>query len=75
MLGGTLRPGAVGSTDGALEFIQAVVGRVRRVCESVLLRIDAGFADGRTLSGLESSGIDYVARLRNNAVLDRMAQP
>ena len=75
MLGGTLRPGAVGSADGALAFIQAVVERVRRVCESVLLRIDAGFADGATLSGLESSGIDYVARLRNNAVLDRMAQP
>ena len=75
LLGGTLRPGAVGSADGALEFIEAVVERVRRVCESVLLRIDAGFADGRTLTGLESSGIDYVARLRNNAVLDRMAQP
>ena len=43
LLGGTLRPGAVGSADGALEFIQAVVERVRRVCESVLLRIDAGF--------------------------------
>ena len=75
MLGGTLRPDAVGSADGALSFIQAVVERVRRVCELVLLRIDAGFADGRTLTGLESSGIDYVARLRNNAVLDRMAQP
>ena len=75
LLGATLRPGAVGSADGALEFIQAVVERVRRVCESVLLRIDAGFADGRTLTGLESSGIDYVARLRNNAVLDRMAEP
>ena len=62
LLAGTLRPGAVGSADGALEFIQAVVERVRRVCESVLLRIDAGFADGRTLTGLESSGIDYVAR-------------
>ena len=34
-----------------------------------------GFADGATLRGLESQGIDYVARIRNNAVLDRMACP
>ena len=75
LLDGTLRPGAVGSTDGALEFIQRVVERVRRVCESVLVRLDAGFPDGATLKGLESAGIDYVARIRNNAVLDRMAAP
>ena len=29
----------------------------------------------RPLRGLESQGIDYVARIRNNAVLDRMACP
>ena len=39
------------------------------------VRIDAGFPDGETLKGLETRGIDYVARIRNNAVLDRMAQP
>ena len=76
LLDGTLRPGAVGSADGALEFIQRVVERCRpRVCESVLVRMDAGFPDGKTLKGLESAGIDYVARIRNNAVLDRMAAP
>ena len=64
-----------GSADGALEFIQRLVERVRRVCESVLVRLDAGFPDGQTLTGLESAGIDYVARIRNNAVLDRMAEP
>ena len=76
LLDGTLRPGAVGSADGALEFIERVVERVRpRVCESVLVRMDAGFPDGATLKGLESAGIDYVARIGNNAVLDRMAAP
>ncbi len=45
------------------------------MCESVLVRMDAGFPDGKTLTGLESASIDYVARIRNNAVLDRMAQP
>ena len=76
LLDGTLRPGTAGSADGALEFIQRVVERCRpRVCESVLVRMDAGFPDGKTLKGLESAGIDYVARIRNNAVLDRMAAP
>ena len=76
LLDGTLRPGAVSSADGALPFfIQAVVERCRQLCESVLLRIDAGFPDGATLAGLESAGIDYVARIGNNAVLDRMAEP
>ena len=76
LIDGTLRPGAAGSADGALPFIQTVVERCRqRVCESVLVRIDAGFPDGETLKGLEAQSIDYVARIRNNAVLDRMAQP
>ena len=65
VLDGALRPGAVVSADGALPLIEAVVERARQwVCESVLVRIDAGFADGATLRGLESQGIDYVARHR-----------
>ena len=39
------------------------------------MRLDAGFPDGQTLTSLESASIDYVARIRNNAVLDRMAEP
>ena len=76
LIDGTLRVGAAGSADGALPFIRTVVERLRpRVCESVLVRIDAGFPDRYTLTGLEAGGIDYVARIRNNAVLDRMARP
>ena len=41
----------------------------------MLVRLGRGSPDGRTLTGLESAGIDYVARIRNNAVLDRMAEP
>ena len=67
LIDGTLRVGAAGSADGALPFIQTVVERCRqRVCESVLVRIDAGFPDGETLKGLEAQSIDYVARIRNN---------
>ena len=76
LIDGTVRVGAAGSADGVLAFIHSVVERCRqRVCESVLVRIDAGNPDGETLKGLEAQGMDYVARIRNNAVLDRMAQP
>ena len=41
----------------------SVVERCRRpVCESVMMRIDAGFPDGRTLNRVEAQGIDHMAR-------------
>lgn len=39
------------------------------------MRIDAGFPEENLLSALEKRGTPYVARLRNNPVLDRMAAP
>jgi hypothetical protein len=39
------------------------------------VRIDAGFPEDELLSALEERGTPYVARLRNNAVLDRLAAP
>ena len=77
LIDGTLRPGAVAPADAALPFIETVVERVtQRVCESVLVRLDAGFPPaGQTPKGLEARGIGYVARIRNNAAPDRIAQP
>ena len=45
------------------------------LCEVAAVRLDAGFPDEELLSGLEVRGIPYVARIRNNPVLDRMAAP
>ena len=45
------------------------------LCEVAAVRLDAGFPDEELLSGLEARGIPYVARIRNNPVLDRMAAP
>ena len=39
------------------------------------MRIDAGFPEDELLSALEARGTPYVARVRNNAVLDRLAAP
>lgn len=82
-LGGTgdlvdlrLRPGNVHTANGALEFIEPLVELLKReVCMMVAVRIDAGFPEERLCSSLEQGGTHYVARIRNNATLNRMANP
>ena len=76
MLDGLLRPGNVHTAEGALGFILELVDRCKAtLCRSAIVRIDAGFPDNDTLSGLESRKVPYVARIRNNQVLGRLAEP
>jgi hypothetical protein len=71
-----LRPGNAHTADGALEFIVPLVEQVeRKLCQVASVRIDAGFPEDELLSALESRETPYVARVKNNAVLDRMAEP
>ena len=57
-------------------MILDVVDRARKsFCDVAMVRIDAGFPSAALLAGLEARGIDYVSRLRSNAVLDRLAEP
>jgi hypothetical protein len=71
-----LRPGNVHTADGALEFIPQLLDRVERdLCQVAAVRIDAGFPDEKLLSMLEEQQTPYVARVKNNPVLDRMALP
>jgi len=79
LVGIRLREGSVYTSEGGLDFILGIVGRaVNRLCREVWVRIDAGFPDDSTLSGLEDrkeGKVHYVARVKNNAVLNRMAEP
>ena len=76
MLDAHLRPGNVGTADGALDVILDVVDRAEAsLCEITHVRIDAGFPSGALLAGLEARGVYFVARLRSNAALDRLAAP
>lgn len=76
MLDARLRAGNAGTAEGALDVILDVVDRARRsFCDVAMVRIDAGFPSAALLAGLEARGIDYVSRLRANAVLDRLAEP
>lgn len=71
-----LRPGTAHTAEGGLDFILALVKAAReKLCQVAAVRIDAGFPDDETLSGLEKEGVPYVARIKNNPVLDKMAEP
>jgi hypothetical protein len=71
-----LRRGSCHTAAGALEFILPTLEKVeRRMCQVAALRIDAGFPDEKLLGPLEARGTPYVARVRNNRVLDRLAEP
>jgi len=76
MLDARLRAGNVGTADGALDVILDVVDRAQAsLCDVAMVRIDAGFPSATLLAGLEARGIDYVARLKANPALDRLAAP
>jgi hypothetical protein len=74
-LGAKLRPGNVHTADGGLAFVLPVLRRARAWAERVWLRIDAGFPEPRLLATLEEEGFLYVARLKSNAALERLAAP
>ncbi|MGH8700236.1 MAG: IS1380 family transposase [Burkholderiales bacterium] len=71
-----LRKGAAHTAEGALDFILPLLDRVeQKLCQVATARIDAGFPEEKLLGALEKRGTPYLARVRNNKVLDRMAEP
>jgi Transposase DDE domain group 1 len=76
MLDARLRPGNAHTAEGALDFILGLVDRLEgTMCQVAMVRMDAGSPEEKLLSGLEARGTPYVARIRDNRVLDRMAAP
>lgn len=74
-LAAALREGNAHTADGALAFIIPSVLWAKSVAERVWVRMDAGFPEDELLSTLEDEDVRYVARLRGNAALDRLAAP
>ena len=76
LLDAKLRPGNVHTAEGGLDFILALIDEVeKKLCQVASVRIDAGFPEDQLLSALEERGVGYVARIKNNPVLDKMADP
>ena len=76
LIDGELFPGASYLGNKALKLTLRAVDRCRgRLCGSMIVRMDAGFPEPGLLKGLESRSVPYIARIRKNEVLDRMARP
>jgi hypothetical protein len=74
-LGGKLREGQAHTADGGQAFVLPILEELARYYLEVWLRMDAGFPEPELLRALEARDIRYVARLRGNRALARLAQP
>ena len=70
-----LRMGHVHTSNGALAFIQEVIRKTRPLAQVLDLRLDAGLANGEILDYLREQKTRFIARLKGNQVLDRLAEP
>ena len=71
-----LREGNAHTAEGGLEFILPLLDEMEKhVCQVASVRMDAGFPEDKLLSALEQRDVGYVARIRKNLRLDRLAQP
>lgn len=71
-----LREGNAHTAAGSVAFLEPLLDQVEcTLCQVAAVRMDAGFPEERLLHALEQRRTPYVARVRNNAVLDRMAAP
>ena len=71
-----LREGNVHTANGSLGFILPLLDEVeKRIAQVATVRFDAGFPEDELLCALEDRDTPYVARIRNNKALDRLAQP
>jgi hypothetical protein len=71
-----LREGNVHTAAGLEEFVLPLIEEMERKCCVVAgVRMDAGMPADGILSAFEQRRTPYVARVRNNPVLDRMAEP
>jgi hypothetical protein len=69
-----LRAGNAHTGEGALDFVLDLITRVETtLCQVALVRMDAGFPSEPLLAGLEGNRTPYVARIKNNKALDRLA--
>lgn len=70
-----LRPGNAHTADGGLEFALPLLERLEaEMCQIAAVRMDAGFPEEGILAAFEARGTPYVARVKNNKILNAMAE-
>lgn len=74
-LAGRLREGNAHTATGGLDFILPPLRHLKRLAWQLWLRVDAGFPAEDFLSALEAEDVRYMARIRSNTTLERLAAP
>ena len=70
-----LRRGNCSSAEGGVRFAREAIRKGRDLATHLDVRIDAGLVNGRMLDAIDDEGARFVGRIRNNAVLDKLAAP
>ena len=70
-----LRRGNCGSAEGMARFARATIRKSRALARCLDVRIDAGLVNGQVLDAIDDEGAQFVGRIRNNAVLNALAEP
>ena len=70
-----LRRGNAGGAEGAARFVREAIRKARPLACGLDVRIDAGLVEPKVLDAIDEEGVCFVGRLKNNAVLDKLAQP
>ena len=70
-----LRRGNAGGAEGSVRFVRETIRKSRDLACCLDVRIDAGLVEGKVLDAIDDEGVRFVGRIRNNAVLDRLADP
>jgi len=70
-----LRGGTAHTASGALRFIRNALRRCSTMATHFTVRFDAGFVKGPIMDELTDDGVKFVARIKSNDVLERMALP
>lgn len=71
IVGVMLRPGNVHTAKDVRRFLTPIILALLEDCDELLVRIDAGYADGKLFAWLAKQGVRFVTRLRNNPALHR----
>jgi len=70
-----LRRGNAGGAEGMTRFVRAAIRKSRPLARHLDVRIDAGLVEGGVLDAIDDEGARFVGRIRNNARLNKLAEP
>jgi len=70
-----LRKGNAAGDEGALRFVLKAIDKAGALARRLDVRMDAAFASGKIMDPLTDRRVLFLARLKTNAVLDRLAEP